>query len=363
MARKGLIQKTFTFDGKRYYVSGKTEIEAIENRALLRQKLESGRIILNRDTLVRNWIAEWISTYKDGAVNDRWLTDIQSLCNNYINPIIGCMRIGAVKPLHIKKVLAQVAEMSTSMNSKLYDVLNQIFKTAMDNRLIEYSPMQGIRKPKGSGTKTRRPITDYEREITLRVAEYNRGGLFVLLALYCGLRPQEIVPLQWCDVDFERKRVRIYKALKSDGLVKPYTKTEAGQREVPIPAVLLARLRKEQGEPFALLCPNTLGLKLSKTSFRDLWLCFKRDMQIEAGCKVFRNQLVPPFPIADDLTLYCYRHTYCTDLQAAGVPINVAKELMGHADISVTSKIYTHHSEVSTDNAANLIDAYIASNG
>jgi len=31
-----------------------------------------------------------------------------------------------------------------------------------------------------------------------------------------------------------------------------------------------------------------------------------------------------------------------TDCQAAGVPINVAKELMGHSDISVTAKIYTH---------------------
>ena len=31
-----------------------------------------------------------------------------------------------------------------------------------------------------------------------------------------------------------------------------------------------------------------------------------------------------------------------TDLQKAGVPINVAKELMGHADIQTTANIYTH---------------------
>ena len=36
------------------------------------------------------------------------------------------------------------------------------------------------------------------------------------------------------------------------------------------------------------------------------------------------------------------RHTFFTDCQAAGVPLNVAKELMGHSDISVTAKIYTH---------------------
>ncbi|MDD2217639.1 MAG: tyrosine-type recombinase/integrase [Eubacteriales bacterium] len=55
---------------------------------------------------------------------------------------------------------------------------------------------------------------------------------------------------------------------------------------------------------------------------------------------------------------YCLRHTYCTDLQDAGVPINVAKELMGHSDISVTAKIYTHRTETSYNNAKDLINRH-----
>lgn len=46
--------------------------------------------------------------------------------------------------------------------------------------------------------------------------------------------------------------------------------------------------------------------------------------------------------IAPDLTLYCLRHTFCTDLQRDGVAINIAKELMGHSSIAVTADIYTH---------------------
>lgn len=83
-------------------------------------------------------------------------------------------------------------------------------------------------------------------------------------------------------------------------------------------------------------------------------------MNIEMGCKVYRNELMPligtTFPVANDLVPYCLRHTYCTDLQSAGVPINVAKELMGHSDISITAKIYTHHSEIAFDNAKQLIN-------
>lgn len=363
MARDGLVQKSFRFDGKRIFVYGKTEREVIEKMAVMKAKLEEGRVVYNRSTRVADWIDTWISTYKEGKVNDRWLKDIRAKCDNYIVPAIGHEALSNVKPLQLQNIFKCCSNLSQSSNSKLYDILSQIFETAQANRLIEYNPMSTVEKPKGTGSEARRSITEYERKLTLEVAEYHRGGLFVLIMLYCGLRPQEIIPLQWCDIDFERKRIRIYKALKSDGLVKPFTKTAAGKRDVPIPSVLLGKLqavqKSGQYSPFDLVCPNTRGERLSSTSCRDLWLNFKREMNIRAGCKVFRNQLVPPLPIAEDLTLYCYRHTYCTDLQDAGVPINVAKELMGHSSIEVTSKIYTHRSEISTDHAAELIDQLI----
>jgi len=56
---------------------------------------------------------------------------------------------------------------------------------------------------------------------------------------------------------------------------------------------------------------------------------------------VYRNQIKLSV-LAPDLEPYCLRHTFCTDLEVDGVPINVARYLMGHKDISVTSKIYTH---------------------
>ena len=68
---------------------------------------------------------------------------------------------------------------------------------------------------------------------------------------------------------------------------------------------------------------------------------FKRDLDIQMGAKLERNKIIKSV-VAPDLTPYCLRHTYCTDLQRAGVPINIAKELMGHADIQTTANIYTH---------------------
>lgn len=75
------------------------------------------------------------------------------------------------------------------------------------------------------------------------------------------------------------------------------------------------------------------------------------------GAQVYRNQIIVHV-VVYDLDPYCVRHTFCTDLQTAGVPINVAKEFMEHSDIALTSKTYTHHSEESFINAAKSINRF-----
>jgi site-specific recombinase XerD len=80
---------------------------------------------------------------------------------------------------------------------------------------------------------------------------------------------------------------------------------------------------------------------MDENSFYQSWKNFLRELEISHGAKVYRNQIVEHV-VSKDLEPYLLRHTFCTDCQAAGVPLNVAKELMGHSDISVTAKIYTH---------------------
>ena len=60
--------------------------------------------------------------------------------------------------------------------------------------------------------------------------------------------------------------------------------------------------------------------------------------------------------VAADFSPYCLRHTYCTDLQSKNVPLNVAKYLMGHSDVSTTANIYTHTTDDVIDDAAALIN-------
>ena len=71
---------------------------------------------------------------------------------------------------------------------------------------------------------------------------------------------------------------------------------------------------------------------------------------------MYRNQLIAPYPLADDFVPYNLRHTYCTGLQKKGIDIRTAQYLMGHSDISLTANIYTHADNSTILEAAKLIN-------
>lgn len=161
--------------------------------------------------------------------------------------------------------------------------------------------------------------------------------------LCCGLRPGETDRVLYAHIDFE------HSILYVDG-----TKTAAAKRYVPIPAELLAKYRSLDYEPFNRVFRNSRGDKLSHAARARMWRSFVRKMNIYLGCRVYRNQVLPPYRVADDLVPNCLRHTFATDLKDALVPDAIRKELMGHANRDVTDR-YTHRTMQSVEIAAKLL--------
>ncbi len=220
------------------------------------------------------------------------------------------------------------------MVSKLRMTLRRIMRKAKKQKLISDNPAEDIVLP--SVTQgTRRPITDEERAMILETAKTHYAGTMVLTMLYCGLRPIEIRRMEWSWLDFKNSILTVGKS-----------KTEAGTgRKIPIPPQLKTALMEHKlkglNEKWVFVKFKNSKLPLDETSFYHAWHNFCREMDIANGAMVYRNQITKS-TLAPDLEPYLLRHTFCTDCQTAGVPLNVAKELMGHSDISVTAKIYTH---------------------
>ena len=327
--------KDFTFDGHRFKVRADSLDELYEKKAKKIEELKTRSRIYSPSTTVDQWADVAFDTYKS-KVKD--LENIKKRYSKYASPIIGHVQISKVRSIQCQAILNQCEGMSFSHLTKLRQELRFLFQTALDNKLIIEDPTGRLVLPeyeKGS----RRSITDYERGHLYRVYAIHRPFILFIIMIETGCRPSEAMNLQGRDIDHERRLLHIRG-----------TKTKNPDRYVPIPVHLYKDIKNTK--PFDYICYH------DRSSYRRLRERLYREMNLSMGCKTYRNKLIPPYPLAKDFTPYCLRHTYCTDLCKAGVDVRTAQRLMGHANISITSDIYTHVDQNDILKAAKKIQAY-----
>ena len=357
MARKGYKCETFIWNGKRKYCYGKTEQEAHDNAVRKKALLEADVRESRSRMTVEKWSKKWLKDYKQGAVSDAWYKQMEGIIDNHIVPHIGDRLMRDLTAADIQRMMNRNSHFSESHQRKIAQITTQILSSAEENDVIVKVPIRRIKTSVRGDKSFSRTITDKERSLTLQTAEnYPSEGLFFLIMLFCGLRPGEVARLKMSDYDADEQILHVRRARKADGSVGS-PKSASGSRDIPVPTYLAERLDKLKKNRNALICTSQEGHPLTKTSQKRLWHRFRRHMDIENGAKLFRNSVVKS-TLADDLRPYCYRHTYCTDLQDAGVPITVAQRLMGHSDIKMTAQIYTHHSQKSFDDAREKINKH-----
>lgn len=255
-------------------------------------------------------------------------------------------RVTDVVQSDLQMLLNREPGMSKSHYKMLMITMKQIFDLAVSDRIINFNPASGLQKPHGT-QKKRRSITDEERQIFLKACDRYDNSLPFLIMPYTGLRPSETRKLMGCDLDIREKLLLVTDHGK--GL-----KTASAERVIPIPDVLLPKLKGFKDDEYVICTKD--ARPVTKDRLDAWWKSLRRIMHIEAGGQLFRNAVVDD-RIAKDFTMYCLRHTYCTDLEKAGVPITVASRLMGHSKLELTAKIYTHHNAESIEKAREKINS------
>ena len=327
-------------------IKARTSKELHEKVERKKREIDSG--IIDGSMRLSVFGSRFLEAAKLRTVSASWYRNLEYILGTIVRDI-GDRPMDHIRPMDLQGYLNSLSGMSESAVKKRYDLICQIFRHAYRNGATPSDYSEGLVRPQGVPATNGRSITDRERQVLLDVLDGHRGELFCKIVLYCGLRPSEVQALQWSDIDLKNATISISRSLKPDGTIGP-PKTPAAYRTVPIPESLLSLFRIHRGDPFDSLFTHNPKWR------RRLWENIQREMNLAMGCRTYRNQLVPPYPLADDFVMYNLRHTYCTDLEKAGVPINIASRLMGHSNISITSKIYTHASTEALELARDLIN-------
>ncbi len=305
---------------------------------LKRKKHKIDHNYIDENTLLKDFGTKYLETYKQPVVSDKTYSGLETVFKKHILIGLGNKPVSKIKPLDVQEMLNNNVY-SVDYTQKIYNLTCQLFRYAYKNGLTATDYSLDFEKPKGVPRKAGRSLTAAEEAAFLKVIAGHRAEMICKLMYYCGLRTGEARALIWKDVDFKRNIIHI-----------PGTKTANADRYVPIPDVFVPFLKEHKGSPFDSVCDT------DKQRNEKAWRNVKRLMNIELGCKVYRNKLVPPYPLQEPLRLYDLRHTYCTNLEKQGVPISIASRLMGHANIQITAKIYTHDSDESLEKARELIN-------
>jgi integrase len=154
------------------------------------------------------------------------------------------------------------------------------------------------------------------------------GRLFAELLLYCGLRWSEAAAIAPERVRRRDKLLDVGPVVERDGTIRPYPKSAAGVRTVPVPDRLWPRLleRVLATPPGGLLVPAPAGGVLDYTTWRRRWWMPALE----------RADLERPWPTPHDL-----RHTYGTRLAEAKVPPHEVMVLLGHESLASVQR-YLH---------------------
>lgn len=335
--KDGRYQRKITLsDGRQKMVYGRTLAELNEAADTVRAEDRQG-IKVGDNTLVGEWAKIWIEKYKSD-LRPNTVRMYRDAYNVHIMPELGGMMLREVKPVHVRAVMKRVADKSESLQSKVLLTMRQIFETARQNGLIVKNPTEGLKITPHARPEKPKVLTSEQIKMLLAADLPPKAKAFVGLCLYCGLRKEEALGLQWGDLQKDRLTVcRAVSIVKNQPDSSQELKTPAAHRTLPLPTPLQGILEQLPLSGLYVISKADGG-PMTGTAFRRMWEQVTRAID---------------FPLHPHML----RHTYATNLYYAGVDLRTAQYLMGHSSIAMTAKVYTHLQAEDGLRAADKINA------
>ncbi len=154
--------------------------------------------------------------------------------NKHLLPRLGDLPLVEISPMHVEELLRGKKDLSPRTLRNVLAVLQCVLSHAVDNDLIQRSPLRGRYRP--VVPRREKPVWTPEQVRTILSAAPQAYRCLFTCAALTGVRMGELLALQWKHVDLEKRQIRIEQSLWHGQLIPP--KTAASVRTMPIGEML-----------------------------------------------------------------------------------------------------------------------------
>lgn len=341
--------------------AGKRPCVALRTQEAEIQKLINARVAANKMTALE-LVQDYLKTHDVGLKRSTKLSHKYALQNMQKDPKFCNQKIVEIRIGDVKKFFLRLAETGMTYGNILIlkSVVFPAFQEAFEDELIVSNPCSFRfsrlmrQKNRKKEALTKEQMNEY-LDFVKKSKKYPDYWEPLYIMFHTGMRVSEFCGLTIRDVDFQNNEIHINKQLRADenGILYVETpKTECGNRILPMTGdvaaclkVLVAEARKRKIQlmvdgvsGFLLYTKKESGTNPSRAIHPlcgDNWT---------SRCKVVWKDFVKANPDTKipHVSPHVCRHTYCSQMAAAGMPPKVLQTLMGHADISTTMDVYAH---------------------
>jgi integrase len=301
----------------------------------------------------------WLASCEAAGLERTSLASYRQTVDLRIVPILGALRLSQLTVPLIRsfedRLLADGAAPVMVRRTRI--LLGALIADAQERGLVAQNVVRSLRTSRrgkdtnGERRRTRKlksgvdiPTPVEMRAIVAALPELDEAARFrplLLTAIFTGLRVSELRGLRWADVDLKRGELHVHQRADRYGTIgRP--KSEAGERTVPLPPMLVSALREHRlacpnGE-LGLVFPNSKGGVDHRISIVDRGF---HPAQVAAG-------VIDQHGGAKYKGLHSLRHFYaswCINRRVDGgleLPIKVVQARLGHASIQMTADTYGH---------------------
>jgi len=293
---------------------------------------------------VGDFLTEWL----DGRSKLRPTTAraYASHVDVYLVPRLGHFRLAALQPTHITAMLKDLRKSGSrgrplrpSTVQRIHATLRAALNNAVRRGLLHGNPARLVELE-----PAKRPIPRIwsSEELQLFLDHSRSDHLHVLFRLiaYTGLRRGEAVGLRWSEVDLDEGTLRVVRQRVQMGKRTEVSepKTQAGRRIVNLDVATCTALRDHRASQLNDTLHPTDSLVSGSASL------FMHDdgSELKPDYVTRRFQSLAKSAGLPIVRLHDLRHAHASHGLAAGIPIKVMQDRLGHSSALITSDLYTH---------------------